>query len=93
MRTRAAGRMILIAACEEYRRPLSKGKLAGMERWPDIARWLRALRQSRPVFHSEADFQQALAWAIHVSDPSVRVRLETKPMPGMRLTFWSGGRI
>ncbi len=56
-----------------------------MERWPDIGTWLGTLRQSRPVFHSEADFQQALAWAIHVSDPSARVRLETRPAPGMRL--------
>lgn len=47
--------------------------------------WLGTLRQSRPVFHSEADFQQALAWAIHLSDPSARVRLETRPAPGMRL--------
>jgi hypothetical protein len=56
-----------------------------MESWPDIETWLGALRRSRPVFHSEADFQQALAWTIHVSDPSVRVRLETRPTPGMRL--------
>jgi hypothetical protein len=47
--------------------------------------WLGTLHQSRPVFHSEADFQQALAWAIHMSDPSARVRLETRPAPGMRL--------
>jgi len=56
-----------------------------MERWPDIGTWLGILRRSRPVFHSEADFQQALAWAIHLSDPSARVRLETRPTPGMRL--------
>jgi hypothetical protein len=56
-----------------------------MEEWPDIETWLEALRRSSPVFHSEADFQQALAWAIHVSDPSVRVRLETRPAPGIRL--------
>jgi hypothetical protein len=56
-----------------------------MEGWPDIGTWLGTLRQSRPVFHSEADFQQALAWAIHLSDPSARVRLETRPAPGMRL--------
>jgi hypothetical protein len=56
-----------------------------MERWPDIGTWLGTLRQSRPVFHSEADFQHALAWAIHLSDPSARVRLETRPTPGMRL--------
>ncbi len=62
-----------------------QSKLAAMERWPDIGRWLGTLRQSRPVFHSEADFQQALAWVIHLSDPPARVRLETRPVPGMRL--------
>jgi hypothetical protein len=56
-----------------------------MGKWPDIETWLETLRRSRPVFHSEADFQQALAWAIHMSDPLVRVRLETRPVPGMRL--------
>ena len=64
---------------------LRRGKLAARERWPDIGTWLATLRQARSVFHSEADFQQALAWAIHVSDSSARVRLETRPAPGMRL--------
>jgi hypothetical protein len=32
-----------------------------MEKRPDIETWLGTLRRSRPVFHSEADFQQALA--------------------------------
>lgn len=53
--------------------------------WPDVKAWLETLRQSRPVFHSEADFQHALAWAIQMSDASARVRLETRPAPGMRL--------
>ena len=56
-----------------------------MREWPDITSWLGMLRRSRPVFHSEADFQHALAWAIHLSDPSVSIRLETRPKPGMRL--------
>lgn len=56
-----------------------------MEQWADIASWLETLRQNRPVFHSEADFQHALAWVIHRSDPSLRIRLETRPQPGMRL--------
>ena len=47
--------------------------------------WLTALRQSRPVFHSEADFQHALAWTAHLSDPSLRIRLETRSAPGTRL--------
>jgi hypothetical protein len=63
----------------------SRDKLATMEKWPDIEMWLGILRRSRPVFHSEADFQQALAWAIHMSDASARVRLETRPASGMRL--------
>lgn len=60
-------------------------RLAVVGGWADITGWLNALRGSRPVFHSEADFQHALAWAIHLSDPSVRIRLETRPEPGMRL--------
>jgi hypothetical protein len=53
--------------------------------WADIQLWLAALRRSRQVFHSEADFQHALALAIAASDPMVRVRLETRPVPKMRL--------
>jgi len=37
------------------------------------------------VFHSEADFQQAFAWEVRTQDPTVRVRLETRPAPGLRL--------
>jgi len=39
----------------------------------------------RPVFHSEADFQQAFAWEVRTQDPTVRVRLETRSAPGIRL--------
>jgi hypothetical protein len=46
---------------------------------------LRALAEERPVFHSEADFHQAFAWAVRTLDPSLRVRLETRPVPGVRL--------
>ncbi len=46
---------------------------------------LARLAVLRPVFHSEADFQQALAWECRVLDPSLRVRLETRPEPGLRL--------
>jgi hypothetical protein len=52
---------------------------------PDFTAWIDTLRDSRPVFHSEADFQHALAWVAHLSDHGMRVRLETKPTPGMRL--------
>src|SRR6476620_6804898 len=37
---------------------------------------LAALRARRSVFHSEADFQHALAWEIHHQNPQVSVRLE-----------------
>jgi hypothetical protein len=59
-----------------------------MEDWPGVQTWLESLRRSRPVFHSEADFQHALAWAIQVSDPLARVRLETRPALGMRLDLF-----
>ncbi len=43
------------------------------------------LAVDRPVFHSEADFQHALAWRIHLDNPTARIRLETRPRRGIRL--------
>lgn len=40
---------------------------------------LYSLAQKRPVFHSEADFQHALAWEFHLHDPSAQIRLEIQP--------------
>ena len=37
---------------------------------------MQELSQSRPIFHSEADFQHALAWQIHKSMPNSQIRLE-----------------
>lgn len=37
---------------------------------------LRTLGRMRPVFHSEADFQLALAWRLQEMDPAFRIRLE-----------------
>jgi hypothetical protein len=37
---------------------------------------LPSLSRERPIFHSEADFQHALAWHIHPRHPDTRVRLE-----------------
>jgi hypothetical protein len=37
---------------------------------------LTELSMQRPIFHSEGDFQHALAWAIQSSLPDFRVRLE-----------------
>ncbi len=42
----------------------------------DIPALLMHLAVQRPVFHSEADFQHALAWQIHVAVPDAQVRLE-----------------
>lgn len=37
---------------------------------------LAKLAQERPLFHSEADFQHALAWQLHMDHPEARIRLE-----------------
>lgn len=46
---------------------------------------MQTLASQRPIFHSEADFQHALAWQIHTSHPQARIRLETRPQRGIRL--------
>ena len=43
---------------------------------PQIQDILAALALRRPVFHSEADFQHALAWQIQLTHPKANVRLE-----------------
>jgi hypothetical protein len=45
----------------------------------DIIEILKILAVERPVFHSEADFQHALAWKIHQQNPDSKIRLEFKP--------------
>lgn len=50
-----------------------------------LRRALSALSAERPIFHSEADFQQALAWSVRTILPDARVRLETRPEPGLHL--------
>lgn len=50
-----------------------------------IVNTLTSLASERPLFHSEADFQHALAWQVRVASPDARIRLETRPVPGMRL--------
>ena len=42
----------------------------------DIPEILKSLGRKRPVFHSEVDFQHALAWQIHVMHPNLYPRLE-----------------
>lgn len=42
----------------------------------EINKILDNLAKKRPVFHSEADFQHALAWEIHQCLPNADIRLE-----------------
>ena len=45
----------------------------------DLADIIQNLSESRPIFHSEADFQHALAWEIHTQIQNCEIRLEYKP--------------
>ena len=45
----------------------------------ELADLLAHLSQRRPVFHSEADLQHALAWEIHTHHPAANIRLEYRP--------------
>ena len=45
----------------------------------DVSDIMRALSVRRPVFHSEADFQHALAWEVHRAHPDLKIRLEYRP--------------
>ena len=47
----------------------------------DINGIMAELAKSRPVFHSEADFQHSLAWQIREAMPDSQIRLEFKPFP------------
>ena len=51
----------------------------------DMTSLMDQLARHRPIFHSEADFQHALAWQLQLENPAGRVRLETRPQRGMRL--------
>lgn len=51
----------------------------------DIHALMSGLAERRPIFHSEADFQFALAWRIHKTLPDCEVRLEFKPFPSERM--------
>ncbi len=42
----------------------------------DIHNLMADLAKHRPIFHSEADFQHALAWQIHKAIPNCEIRLE-----------------
>lgn len=50
-----------------------------------IEKALARLAASRAIFHSEADFQHALAWQLQLDHPAARIRLETRPVPARPL--------
>ena len=45
----------------------------------DLRLSLGRLARTRPIFHSEADFQHALAWEIREQHPEAEIRLEFRP--------------
>lgn len=51
----------------------------------ELEQTMAALAGQRPIFHSEADFQHAFAWQLQRLYPQARIRLETRPRPGVRL--------
>lgn len=51
----------------------------------DVAGAMSGLAARRPVFHSERDFQHALAWQIQLNYPQAQIRLETRPRRGVHL--------
>ncbi len=53
----------------------------------DLIGILKALAVRRPIFHSEADFQHALAWIIHERHPDFVVRLEYRPNKLKKKTY------
>ncbi len=56
----------------------------------DLTNVMRQLEQTRPLFHSEADFQHALACQLHTEHPDARIRLEYKLFAGEKvyLDIW-----
>jgi hypothetical protein len=56
----------------------------------DLHAVMSALSMSRPIFHSEADFQHALAMQVAHLCPTAEIRLECRPVPHERayLDLW-----
>lgn len=59
----------------------------------DVSGLMENLKEERPIFHSEADFQHALAWQLHKAMPNDEIRLEYKPFQNERmyLDIWLPG--
>ena len=47
----------------------------------NVHKIMKLLAETRPAFHSEADFQHALAWKIREQRPSSQIRLEYPFLP------------
>lgn len=62
----------------------------GGEDLVDLNIAMRELASKRPVFHSEADFQHALALTIAAMEPDANIRLEYRPLSDERvyLDMW-----
>ena len=54
----------------------------------DIHSVMTELAKIRPIFHSEADFQFALAWQIREMIPDIQIRLEFPLQEEMYLDIW-----
>lgn len=52
-----------------------------------LSQVLPALAQRRPIFHSEADFQLALAWEIQTARPAANIRLEQRVLDSPRINL------
>lgn len=59
----------------------------------DIAEMMAGVSRARPIFHSEVDFQHALAWHFHQAKPNCGVRLEYRPFSNENsyLDLWLSG--
>lgn len=61
----------------------------------DVETVLERLAYERPLFHSEADFQHALAWEMHGQRPEYAIRLERR-IPrvedGPTVDIWAASR-
>jgi hypothetical protein len=56
----------------------------------DLAAVMQELSGQRPIFHSERDFQFALAWLIQKRYPQAELRLEPRPRAGVHLDLLVG---
>jgi len=82
-RPRVAGQSDL---ADDTLAPMNDVEGYGPNDLPGVERTMASLATRRPVFHSEANFQHAFAWELQRRHEEARIRLETRPRPGVRLT-------